>query len=180
MAMRLLSLLLPPLVGVIVMAALVQGQSSGIVCPPEAAYLPCTCTQYIDNNNNTTLPAQQWLFLNCANQNLGDQKINAILDAFLDAAPDVTPLALVFLNKNRLTRVPTPIRSFSTQLVNVRLDLNDIASIEPGAFNFTQSSSSQNNNNVNLELNGNTLTTIAPGAFKGIAMSSSFLPSFIL
>ena len=128
--------------------------NADVVCPPEAAYAPCGCSEYSEKPDT--------IYLNCYNRNLGDSKMSDILDAFL-TTPGISPVGLLDLMSNRLTRVPTQMKFFN-QLDYVYLNNNDITSIESGAFNFPDAA----NPILDLDLQNNQLTTIAPGAFKGL------------
>ena len=122
-----------------------------IVCPPEADFAPCTCTEV--NGADTGL-----IRLYCYNQNLDDAKINNILNSFF--RPGVSPISDLVLSLNGLTRVPDQI-SLMPQLVDVDMDRNRIRSILTASFNF---------NTVllgDLELDNNQLETIEPNAFLG-------------
>ena len=67
-----------------------------IVCPPEKAILPCQCQELI---------ARETIYLECYSTNLNDTRMGEIIDAFL-SDPDVSPITLLSLGNNSLTRVP--------------------------------------------------------------------------
>lgn len=129
---------------------LVQG---AVTCPPDDAYAPCDCYEYIGKSETVTI--------DCQNQNLSDSKMSEILDVFLSTTNNISPVSEIDLTSNQLTRIPSQIRSFS-QLVDVSLVDNPIKSIEAGDFNTT-------GHNPSIFI-GNQLTTIAPGAFKGLVI----------
>ena len=95
-----------------------------LTCPPAASVSPCVCR---DNNDGVTV------FLNCYNQNLDDTKISQILNTFLSGG--VSPLGRLDLFFNKLTKVPVEIPQFP-QLDLVYLYRNSIDSVKSGAFNF--------------------------------------------
>lgn len=136
--------------------ASVQG---AIVCPPDADFNPCTCTEA--NEAGTGL-----IRLYCYNQNLDDAKINSILNSFL--RPGVSPVSDLVLSLNVLTRVPDQILLLP-QLVDVDMDRNKIRSIAAGSFNFKTVLLGD------LELDNNQLETIEPGAFQGKIYCTLFL-----
>ena len=110
-------------------------------------------------NQNTTTTTT----LNCQSLNLTDSQASDILDAYL-STPDVSPVGVLYLNGNRLlTHIPIQINSF-TPLSEAFLSYNSFTSIESGLFNLKDAA----NPLASLYLNSNQLTTIAPGAFKGI------------
>ena len=121
------------------------------VCPPANVISPCACSQWTPTTT----------YLNCQSRVLTDSQASAILDAYLKT-PNVSPVGVLQLSNNLLTRVPDQMKSF-TQLEYAILDFNSITSIESGAFNFTDAA----NPLRSLYLSTNQLTTIAPGAFKG-------------
>ena len=145
MMLILISYLLLPLLVVQVKAA--------VICPPDDAIAPCNCAEssYYPGN----------IYLDCYYSNLNDSQTGEILDGYLTTS-GVSPLVYLNLQYNRLTRVPSQVKS-CTQLVDLYFDANLITSVESGAFNFTGSSNSLRN----LYLFGNQLTTIAPDAFEG-------------
>ena len=126
-----------------------QLAQAAVVCPPDDAYDPCECYEFIGKPGTITL--------DCVNRNLTDSRMSEILNAFL-TNPNISPVAEIELTSNQLTRVPSQIRSFR-QLENVFIVDNPIKSIEAGDFNIT-------GNYPSLYIGGQ-LTTIAPGAFKG-------------
>ena len=126
-----------------------QLAQAAVVCPPNDAYDPCGCYEFVSKNDT--------ILLDCKNRNLTDSRMSEILNAFL-TNPDISPVAEIDLRSNQLTRVPSQIRSFR-QLENVDIIDNPIQFIEEGDFNIT-------GNYPSLNI-GPQLTTIAPGAFKG-------------
>ena len=122
-----------------------------VICPPTNVISPCTCSEY--TTNTTTL--------NCYSHGLIDSQASDILDAYL-SSPGVSPVVVLTLAFNFLSRVPDQVKSF-TQLQNAYLNSNAITSIESGAFNASNAA----NPLKELSLSYNQLTTIAPGAFKG-------------
>jgi Leucine-rich repeat (LRR) protein len=127
---------------------------AAIVCPPNDAYSPCGCGE-IDFTGT--------IYLNCGGQQLDDLRVSKILDIFLNSAivGSISPLKYIYLWKNQLTHVPIQIRHFPQQLVVVDLSNNNITSIDDDAFNTALMPQS-------VILQNNLLTTIVPGAFKGI------------
>ena len=126
---------------------------AAVLCPPVEAISPCLCYQ---NTTTTTT-------LNCQSLNLTDSQASDILDAYL-STPDVSPVGVLYLNGIRLlTHIPIQINSF-TPLSEAFLSYNSFTSIESGLFNLKDAA----NPLASLYLNSNQLTTIAPGAFKGI------------
>ena len=131
----------------------VQLVQAAITCPPDDAYAPCYCYEYIGKSETLTI--------DCQNRNLSDSKISEILDVFLTTTNNISPVSQIDLTSNQLTRIPRQIRSFS-QLEDVFLIDNPIKSIEWGDFNTT-------GHNPSIFI-GNQLTTIAPGAFTGLVI----------
>ena len=120
------------------------------ICPPPETYAPCYC--------GPTTMEYGTLILECSRCNLTDSEVSDILDAFL-STPGVSPLLILNLSGNQLTRVPSQMQLF-TELVVIEFQNNAIPSIESGTFN-------SNDDNWSLYLDSNQLTTIAPSAFRG-------------
>lgn len=91
------------------------------------------------------------------------------MDSLL-STPGISPVSILFLSNNLLTRVPDQIRFFP-KLITANLDYNKLTSIDSGAFNFTSKLSY-------LNIFGNQIATIDPGAFLGSSLNS-FLKIFI-
>ena len=132
-----------------------------IVCPPEKAILPCQCQELI---------ARETIYLECYSTNLNDTRMGEIIDAFL-SNPDVSPITLLSLGNNSLTRVPDRLPLMS-ELEHVSLANNKIRSISAGTFNFTRTLQY-------IGLNDNQLVYIEPGAFLGI-YSTNFIMNHLL
>jgi hypothetical protein len=131
----------------LLMVAVVQ---SAIVCPPFEIYSPCTCTEPPISPNT--------IEIDCVYRFLSDSRMNEIMNALL-TTPDISPVSILFLSNNYLTRVPDQIRFFP-KLITANLDYNKLTSIDYSAFNFTSKLSY-------LNIFGNEIATIAPGAFQG-------------
>ena len=120
------------------------------ICPPPEAYAPCYC-------GYTSLEPNA-IALTCDSFNLTDSEVSDILDTFL-STPDISPLVLLSLRNNQLTRVPSQMQLF-TELQVIDLENNAITSVESGTFKF-------NADYLSLSLENNQLTTIAPDSFIG-------------
>ena len=129
--------------------------NADVVCPSADVIEPCNCTEYPNKPDIA--------FLECPSRNVNDLRASEILDAFL-TTPGVSPFVGFNLWGNRLTRVPDQTKLFD-QLIYVFLNNgNSITSIELGTFNFPDAA----NPLQWLWLQDNQVTTIAPGAFKGL------------
>jgi Leucine-rich repeat (LRR) protein len=125
---------------------------AAVTCPPIEFYSPCECTEWTGTGT---------IRLSCFARNLTDSKATEILQVFL-TTPEVSPVGILKLDRNLLTRIPDEIHQFP-QLVRVQLDSNNITSIDTaGTFKFTSTAPLQL-----LMLYNTQLTTIAPGAFQG-------------
>ena len=131
------------------------------VCPPANAISPCACSQWTPTTT----------YLNCQSRILTDSQASAILDAYL-RTPNVSPVGVLQLSNNLLTRVPDQMKSF-TQLEYAFLYNNFFTTIESGSFNAPADAPYPL---AGLSLGANQLTTIEPGAFKG----SNFISNFII
>ena len=125
----------------------ISGQQQ-IVCPKPEDYFPCRCVDY----------GSASVYLFCDRQNMRDDKISQILQAYL-ATPGVSPLSFLQLQYNQLSRVPQEIHLFP-QLNYVNLEYNNIENVQTAAFNFTATL-------YQLYLSSNPLVTIEPDAFAG-------------
>jgi len=123
---------------------------STIICPAFEIYSPCTCTERPISPDT--------IEIDCVYRFLSDSRMNEIMDALL-TTPGISPVSILFLSNNLLTRVPDQIRFFP-RLTTANLDYNKLTSIDNGAFNFTTKLSY-------LNIFGNQIATIAPGAFQG-------------
>ena len=124
------------------------------VCPSKEDYAPCICME--------GEPKDGTLSLLCRNRNLNDTQISRILDAFL--ASSISPLGSIFLEGNRLTRVPSQLNKFP-RLSWIDLKANRIQTIHKGAFNFTVQPGISG---CQIGLESNNLSHIEQGAFDGI------------
>ena len=131
------------------------------VCPPAAKLEPCKCNAFDRGDKD-----EGFLWFNCDELYLGDEKMSQVLDAFISTS-GVSPLRELHLFRNNLTRIPDQIRHF-TELNRVILNSNEIQSIKNGSFHFTPTLDI-------FTLRSNKITTIEPGAFDGII---SFLKMF--
>ena len=131
-----------------------------ITCPPSADLSPCYCTEFFTPNK-----ASLW----CVNLNLDDAKMGEILDNYLAAGDSVSPLEVLYLDSNQLTRVPNQIARFPS-VFYVNLEKNRISSIASGSFNFGAEIPP-----IRLFLGYNKLLSIEAGAFQGNALTASQL-----
>ena len=143
---------LPMLLFIVVVAAVVEVMAG--VCPPPGEIAPCSCTDL----GNEGLVVQ----LNCRSVNLDDARASQILDTML-SWPRASPLRLLDMFNNRLTRVPSQLPKFP-MLNNIDLSYNQIASIKSNTFNFSSTLSS-------LNLNFNPISSIQKGAFQGMKLN---------
>ena len=97
---------------------------SSLICPDAQIIAPCKCERSRVDYETTSLF--------CEGLNLDDAKASRILDSFL-RTPNVSPLSMVVLSKNQLTRVPDQLRLFN-RLRSVDLSKNYIKSIEPDSI----------------------------------------------
>lgn len=134
---------------------MLEGSAAAVICPSAEAIAPCHCIEPF------LYPGTVEIY--CSGVSATDATVNAALDAFVKT-PDVSPVTYLYLHNNSLTRIPDQVKSFS-QLKFVDFWNNKITSIGAGAFNFEDAS----NPVLSLSLYGTQLTTIAPGAFKGIS-----------
>jgi hypothetical protein len=89
-----------------------------VVCPPSAAYTPCSCSESSSVTN--------YISLNCNNWGLDDSRMSEILTSFLTTS-GVSPVTSLYLNYNyKLTYVPREIKFF-TQATGVELYNNVIS-----------------------------------------------------
>ena len=123
-----------------------------VVCPPPDTYAPCRCTEDLSKLGGVKL--------DCFERNLSDSNASNILDVFL--SPDISPISILNLSFNQLTRIPSQIRSFP-HLQSVFITHNFIESIAFGDFNST-------GRDTTLNFFHNQLTTIAPVAFTGFSI----------
>ena len=137
---------------------------SAITCPPSADLSPCFCTEFFS-------PGQASLY--CVSQNLDDAKMGQILDAYLAAGASVSPLEVMYLDRNQLTRVPTQISLFPN-VFYVNLDYNNIRQVASGSFNFRPQIPP-----IRLFLGYNQLTSIEAGAFQGL-LNKFFLICYLV
>ena len=132
---------------------LLSSSLAEVTCPPIELYSPCDCSEWTGTGT---------IRLSCFAANLTDSKTAEILQVFL-TTPGVSPLSILKLDRNQLTRIPDQINQFP-QLVRVQLDSNNITSIDSaGAFKFNGTAPLQL-----LMLYNTQLTNIAPGAFQGL------------
>ena len=115
--------------GFLLIAVLFNGSQTAVICPPATVYSPCSCDEY--KGNSATIE------LNCGGKNVDDTRMSAILDALFTTG-GASPVASLNLWTNKLTRVPSQLPRF-TQLVSVDLNSNTIRSLPTGAFKFTSS-----------------------------------------
>ena len=128
------------------------------VCPPKETIVPCGC----GFNNN-----YKGIYLDCDAMQLGDENVSDILDVFLSTS-GLTPLAIVYFYRNNLTRVPHQLKLFPA-LQGINLEVNKFTTIEKNTFKYQVSSES-----FSISLGYNQVTTIAPGAFRGKLVDTSF------
>jgi len=128
-------------------------RTQAITCPPSTDLSPCYCTDLFT-------PGQASLY--CVSQNIDDAKMGQILDNYLAAGEGVSPLEVLYLDRNQLTHVPNQIASFP-QVFYINLENNDIRTIASGSFNFSAQIPP-----IRLFLGYNQLISIEAGAFQGI------------
>ena len=130
--------------------------NGAIICPSATA--PCECRQEPLFGGNR-------IWLNCQTLGLEDSRVGEILDAFLN--PNITPLFRLSLQSNKLTVVPSQLRTGQfNQLEYVYFDGNLIDNVPGGAFNFVAKLGQ-------VSLDGNLIGTVEPGAFVGNIGSGS-------
>ena len=136
-----------------------------VVCPPPDTYAPCRCTEDLSKLGGVKPRVK----LDCFERNLSDSNASNILDVFL--SPDISPISILDLSFNQLTRIPSQVRSFP-HLQSVLIIHNVIDSIAFGDLNIT-------GRDTTLNFSHNQLTTIAPGAFTGfiIILNDKFISS---
>ena len=124
------------------------------ICPPEAEYSPCVCRDYYGDGT---------LLLDCDYRSLDDQQISDMLNFFLPEQ-GISPLSVLRLENNKLTKIPTQIKSFP-RLKEVYLWQNAIETIETESLHF-----------IGLEKlvgMGDKVKVIEPGAFTGITFGKT-------
>ena len=99
--------------------------------------------------------------IDCGSAGLDDAKMSQLLQLFINN-PAVSPLTLVYLAYNRLTKIPNEIAQLN-QLDSVYLQGNNIRSIQSNAFNSSSTLRvlhfAPNHKDVG------SVSLIAPGAF---------------
>ena len=179
-----------------------------IGCPPSVSISPCTCGTSQQSVNNSLLNG---LIVSCSSLNLNGSQLSTILSVFL--SPQISsPVFQILASLNQLTHVPNQISkfaylsnldlsynqitsvfpldglSFSSAVIDIKLNNNQITSIPSDTFNFNLTTSitvdlsynyiSSLSTNAftfpssatimnNLFLQRNQISTISPGAFQG-------------
>ena len=154
MAIRMHDTTLPSSLLLLLLLLLLCFDTEAGVCPPPGKTVPCSCTD-LDSEG---LVVQ----LNCRSVNLDDAKAGQILDTML-SWPRASPLRLLDMFNNRLTRVPSQLPKFP-MVNNIDLSYNQIASIKSNTFNFSSTLTS-------LNLNFNPISSIQKGAFQGMKLN---------
>lgn len=129
----------------------VFGAAMAGVCPPPGEISPCSCRDL----GSDGLVIQ----LDCRSASLDDAKASQILDTML-SWPGVSPLRLLDMLGNRLTRVPSQLPQF-VLLNSIDLSNNLITNVEANAFNFSTATL------ASLSLSSNSISSIQEGAFQG-------------
>lgn len=122
------------------------------ICPDAKSIEPCVCEM---NDFGATS-------LLCDNHGLDDRMVDRILDAYRNSTMRmriVTPLTMLVLSNNQLTRIPKRIH-YLPHLTTISLKNNLITTLEDGSFKFTQMLRY-------LDLSNNEITTIESGAIRG-------------
>lgn len=140
----------------------VFGAAMAGVCPPPGEISPCSCRDL----GSDGLVIQ----LNCRSASLDDAKASQILDTML-SWPGVSPLRLLDMLDNRLTRVPSQLPQF-VLLNSIDLSNNLITNVEANAFNFSTATL------TSLSLSSNSISSIQEGAFQGIQFTSICIRHF--
>lgn len=127
------------------------GAAMAGVCPPPASISPCRCSDL----GSDGLVIQ----LNCRSASLDDAAASQILDTML-SFPGVSPLRLLDMYDNRLSRVPSQLPQF-VLLNSIDLSYNLITNVEYNAFNFSTATL------TSLILSRKSISSIEEGAFQG-------------
>lgn len=117
---------------------------------------------------DATADWSQLEYLSLFDNQMDGETVEAILESLLAVTAsglEQNRLSVLNLSKNRLTRIPPQIRSFS-QLNRIRMAENNISIVHGGSFNFRVSVSPQGDY-PGIDLAFNTLTNIEPDAFQG-------------
>lgn len=114
------------LVLIVYFQSIIEAQQE-IRCPTALRILPCQCSEDPFGGGGTSQ-------LHCYRRNVEDQTLSDILDVFL-TTPLLSPLTRLDAFRKRLTKIPEQLTRFP-RLDSVQLDNNDIHHISSGAFNF--------------------------------------------
>ena len=114
---------------------------------PVASIAPCSCQPTAGSDTRLTI--------SCANQNLNDTKMKAIIAN----VPPTTPVDTFDFSQNQLTAVPAGLPQYAT-LVSVRVANNSISSIGSTDLSLT-------GNVLLIDLSFNQITVIAAGGLPG-------------
>ena len=150
-----------------------------IGCPPSVSISPCTCGTSQQSVNNSLLNG---LIVSCSSLNLNDLQLSTVLSVFL--SPQISsPVFQISASLNQLTYVPNQISkfaylsnldlsynqitsvfpldglSFSSAVIDIKLNNNQITSISSGTFNFTLATS------ISIDLSYNYITALSTNAF---------------
>ena len=115
---------------------------------PVASIAPCSCQSTAGSNATLTI--------SCANQNLNDAAIKAIIDN----VPPTTPIDTFDFSGNQLTQVPINLAQFN-QLTNLNLSTNAITAVGSGQLNLPAAV-------LSLDLSSNKISIIAQSSLPGI------------
>ena len=122
------------------------------ICPLPAEIDPCKCGL----SSISLMAPVVTATLNCANQNLNDSAMAAVVYK----TPSWSPIDTVILKGNQLTRLPAHLSKY-TQLVNLNFASNGITSIDAGNESLALLSAAVQF----IDLSSNLITQIKPGAF---------------
>jgi len=127
--------------------------SAGGGCPPDAAVIdPCVCSINVNGD----------VVLSCNNKDLDDSTISNILFNYVLNQGLNSPLALLNLNTNRLTRVPSGIANLPN-LIGLFMDENQVTTLPSDTTTFGPQTKLKY-----LSLANNQMTLIEAGALPGI------------
>ena len=127
--------------------------SAGGGCPPDTAVIdPCVCSINVNGD----------VVLSCNNKNLDDSTISNILFNYVLNQGLNSPLALLNLNTNQLTRVPSGIANLPN-LVGLFMDDNQVTTLPNDTTTFDPQTKLKY-----LSLANNQMTLVEAGALPGI------------
>jgi Leucine-rich repeat (LRR) protein len=116
---------------------------------PSASILPCSCQPTAGISNSS-------LTIDCSNQGLEDNAMNAIVDNI----PATTPVDTMDLSWNKLTQIPTGLPQYKT-LAILNISSNLIEAVNEGELSL-------NGSVVKLDISFNVITKISPNSLPGM------------